>query len=675
MLRAGRAVFTVAFRLPRRDESDAGAVFDLGMRPLLLGSLVLLALSVSAGTPISPVPPVYGGQSNPDVDPSAATNGTSTLVAWTNRNSVYAETWLACWRLVGVQSESSCLAGLHPQVATDGADYLLVRTIASSRFAQYPYDNVAADVIRPDGTRGATRVLNNSVHGSATAAAWDGREWIVALVADGEARLVFLDRDLIDTRAPLALGPANSVILFEGDGEWWTVRVHDDQSEISLVGGSTTYPVDGVVTIAGPIAFIANGSEIRTALFDPRNGFGEPHAAFTSSSLVATQPYGDGARAVVQSGTHVLGVVIDAAGNVTQTTPLYTTSGGATAALVNDTLYFSSPAAESDIYAAPALAPVDLAPTTLISVVDEIVQTDPMIVSDGDSAVVLWTEIDGRDHSMKTIARDVDGAGAPSGEHRTLPYRVATADADGVLRDGQLIVVWSDGIDVHAGIGDEDILLGKGSHPAIASSADDAFVVWLGADGLVRGTPLDARVPNGFAILASFTPQSAPAITAVDGGFLVLWSTGELQSVVISPSGAVRSATPIGPAPLPLFVEGRLAAWTGSLLAYAPAGQPFERFDPHWPWGWAPIAIAPLTADANVVFLRHNDSVYASTVTMDGAFITGITPLDYLGRFTNLNEDSVALLNGKPVVVARNGQRVEITTTSTAKARPARRAR
>jgi hypothetical protein len=647
------------------------------MRPFLLGSLVLLASSLSAAIPIAPVAPVYAERSGDDIAPATATNGITTLVAWTNAFSVYSEAWSVCTRFLGVESQPQCQSGARAVVASDGKDYLVVRSIGASRFNTFPYANVVAEVTRDSGSNGPARTLNTSLRGGAYAVAWNGSEWLVAIIADGVARIEFLTPDLAPARPPIVLGPSTNVRFVERDGAWWAVRWFDTTSEVIAIDGDKHFTSGDFVTLAGPIAFIAKDGSISIATFDPQHGFGAASVAFTDSRLIAAQPFGGGARAIVQTGSDVRGIVVDATGAVVQSASMYTDIAPAYASLLDDTLFVTArltetPYTERDLYAAPMnLAPLDAANATLISSIDWIVQSDPVIVSNGERGVVFWTQSDFGTGMRTVYRRDLDKSGLPVGDAHVVPDATMTIDADAAFRGDDVIFVWSENNQVFTRIGDETVVLGNGHFPSVATSAQGTFVVWYGDDYQVRGTPLEGRVPGGFPILPSFSFQYPAAITAIDDGFLVLWISGtQMQSVVISPTGAVRSSTSLGNgrATSPV-IAGKLAAWPSTLFAYGDGGRPFERFDPHWGENWAPIAIIPLGTDTYRVFIARGANIYTSDVTMDGAFITGITPLDFIGRFATIDEDNVAVIGGKPVVVTRNGQRVEVSLRGSEKRR------
>jgi hypothetical protein len=214
------------------------------------------------------------------------------------------------------------------------------------------------------------------------------------------------------------------------------------------------------------------------------------------------------------------------------------------------------------------------------------------------------------------------------------------------------------------------MMLGSGSDADVAAGPSGAFAVWLGLDGSVMGTPLRAdgspHVPGGFAILPTLAGmQSAPRIASIDGGFVILWSEdGGVKSVVVSPTGAVQSSSELSPSPASNLVvaSGRtsvLAAWTtltgSTLFAFGGAAQPFELFDPHWGRDWTPVAIVPLSADRYLVTIRRHDFLYTSTVSMEGAFITGITPLRLLGPYP-ATESGVTAIDDQPIVLfAKDG--------------------
>ena len=626
--------------------------------------LALLSPNLAAGTLIAPVEPHYGETSSPDVNPDAATNGTTTLVAWTNESSPYIDTHDVYVRLLGAAQRGSIRVGrgFSPKVAWNGTEYLVAYGIAGSRFSSYPFPNVAVTMVHADGSLGPTRFIHTSVSAGTSGIAWNGREWMAG-VYDGSGRIVFLNRFLEVARPPIEIGNA-PVHFVEIKGTWWGVKAAAEGSEVFEIDGGRRFTVAGKATMSGRLAVIANGTNLSTATFDPRTGFSAPKLQFPNARLL---DFDDGRIAFQKDGI-VRAVTLDAYGNVSGSTVLYEEQYATSLSFIRDSILVSlrrvtTPGTGKDIYQFPfRLEALDPSEGTLVSASDRIVQYFPRIASTGTHAVAFWnqTTADGR---TVTLSRNIDANGLPFGAITQLPF-VFWQDVDIAFDGEQFLFVWSDG-QIFASNGGAPSALGRGSRPAVASGPHGTFVVWE-SNGTIMGTPFPAAVPGGFPILPSFSSgQGAPAITSVEDGFVVLWTAEHIVSTVISPAGTPRSSSKLSNAQAdPILIEGRLAAWregaTSTLFGYGDKGRPFDRFDPRW-GKWTPLAIHPLGGQRYHVAFQRPGGVFTAVITMNGAFITDITPPELLTNLS-ISHDGITVVREKAIAVfARNG-RVEVTT-------------
>jgi hypothetical protein len=657
------------------------AVTVTGMsRSLLLGSL-LIALTASAAVPVAPLQPRIGPLPYDQVDPAAATNGTTTLVAWTSAFSAYPQAHTIYARLLGVHASAVDIGpGVHPVVAWNGSEYLIANGIAGSRFSHPPFPNVAVTIVRADGTVGPRRLINTSTSTGATALAWNGTEWVVGIVSEGAGRVVLLDRDLNIVRA-IELGEASNVGLTTIEGRVWVVHQRSDDSEVFRIGDEATrFRVAGHARMAGTLAIIEE--TLFASVLDPRSGFSAPRPILATSeiplNLVHLAPYGSGALLVVYSvlGKTILLVPVDATGARIDFRPALTGYGILPgAAVAGSTLFIQAVTdtqATLQIFAFPLepLPSVPFTPTNdaIVSLGDFARQNDAIIASNGASAVAFWNQtIDGTGNQA-AFTRAVDANGIPYGPVTQLPFAIGR-DTDVVLDGERFVLVWTTPYsEVYASTGGAPVLLGHGTGPAVARGTHGTFVVWRGLDGVVTGTPLrddgTPHVPNGFPILPSLTvPQSDPDIIAVEQGFNVLWSAEEVTSVIVSPAGTPQASSGLADGVNgKVLMAGTLAAWPRMLAGFGGGGtSPEQRYAPPWGDDWAPVAIHAMDGGRHLVTIRRGDTLSTSVVTVADGHIVSVTPLRLLGDY-DIGENGVTVVGDRPLVIFSTGRVVEVAT-------------
>jgi hypothetical protein len=649
-------------------------------RALLLSLALLAAVTASAAVPIAPLEPRIGPLGNAQSDPAAATNGTTTLVAWTNENSPYAETYNVYARLLGVHASAVDVGpGLLPQVAWNGETYLIANSIGASRFNRYPYANVAATVVRADGTIGTRRTIHTSLGAGVTAVAWTGAEWAVGIVSEGAGRVLLLDRELHVVRT-IELGAARSAGLTTIDGAVWVVHQRTDDTEVFAIGDEETrFRVAGRARMVGRVAIVED--LLRVSIFDPLTGFPEPRPILATSDvplqLVHLAPFGSGAILVVYSivGKTMLLVTVDADGfrqEYTAALTGYTTLPAA--AVAGSTLFVLavSEAQSFQIFGFP-LQPWPRTAFTrsndaIVSIGDFSLQHDAIVASNGTNAVAFWNQTIGDASTEAAFTRAIDANGVPYGLVTQLPFSIGP-DADAVLDVERFVLVWTSPYgDVYASAGGAPLLLGQGSHPAVAHGAHGTFAVWRDRTGTVRGTPLrdDAspHVPGGFPILPSLTAlQGAPAIAAVPQGYNVVWSAEDVTSVILSPAGTPLTSSAMADATTGRPVMGgTLAAWPRMLAAFGGSGTfPFERSVPQWGDDWTPVAIDAMAGGRHLVTIARGGALYTSVVTVVDGQIVSETPLRLL-LDSVVDVNSVTVVDETPIVVFNHGRRVLVAT-------------
>lgn len=689
------------------------------MLPIRLLAFLLFASSALAAQ-IAPLPPQIAPLSYDDRFPDSATNGDSTLVVWTNEFSPYLESHSIEMRLLDSLYDRLAMTlarGYAPRVTTNGSEYLVGYSIGGSRFSTYPYDNVAVTIVNTDGSRGATRAINNSVSGGIGGVAWNGTHWVVGFTSDASARAVLLARDLSMQFVDLGAGRTDSIV--EIDGAMWALRDDPAAASSELVeirSDATTgrrFPIAAdqvriVPTDSGALAFISAAGGIAVARFDSTSGFSPIQSLSATASLHDVEQWNGGALLLVApaESTSVVGVAVDSEGAIVQTTDLLTAvapSGQLALGEARNGLLLFEARLDSDVtgygrfnlyaYELTALAPLDPMSGELISIADIARQHSGSIVTAADHALAVWTQTIGTRGNEAVFTRTVGPDGKPIGDPIQLPLTFYGSPS--LVPDGDafiLLGVDASGKILAARLSSDGRLLGPasevgvGSSPAIAKSGDDLFAVWVYADGQIRGTPLrhdgSPVVPGGFAILPKLVgAQGGPAIAAAPQGFQLLWSEPSVTSVIISPAGTPLSRTEVSDdVPQKLLLasstHSALAAWRpieGPATLYAFGdGRPFEAFDPNWGDTWSPILITRIAEDRYLVVIVRSAVVFTSEVTMSGAFITGITPLREIGPWIP-TEHGVAMVNGSLLLLTQAGRELHVMSAAPTRVRAVRR--
>ena len=619
-----------------------------GMPRTLALVFSLFALSASA-VPLAPLEPRIGPAPYVNVSPAVATNGTSTLLVWRSSLPPHFENGQLHARLLGTHDGGISLGyGTSHVVAWNGSEYLVAYGHAASRSGPNVSPSVTLEIVRPDGTRGAGRSIFvgdfTSVRPSAIV--WDGDEWIVA-VNENVPRVFALDRNL-DVVRDVSYPAGQRVRVAESGGRVWTLLTRDGRTEVFDDGAR--FSIAGEVRLAGPLAFVERNDALAVATFDPHAGFGALQVRFTGVNYFAAIAFGSGAKIAYHSEDMVRTAVLDARGEVVETADVAAQAGRfGSVALTPDAVFFENAAMPRQIVAYP--------PGEIVSVVDQAAQRTPVIVATGDHATVFWrqTTADGEE----TLTRKVDANGIPFGEITRVPID-SLAEADAVFDGTRIVVVWSSSGSIYAWDGGSVRLLGRGTSPAIATSPHGTFVVWTNHDhDDVWGTPFPQNVPGGFPILPSLSArQNVNDIIPLGDGFMVLWTDEALRSVILSPAGAVRSASVFATDPATWLVTagGTLAAWRSTLFAYTPEGRPYQPFTPPWGDVWYPVAIHHLGGQRHHVLIDRHGALFGSVVTMQGAFITDIAPLTLLGVY---ERPAVARVGDRTIVVHGN-RRLEV---------------
>lgn len=679
---------------------------------LLVALLLVATFSLQAAELVAPAPVVPGPMMFNDYNAESITNGTTTLVAWDN-SAPFPGSGRLCIRLLDDPRPCAVIGGgVRPRLATNGRDYLVAFTFSRPRFI-VPYDNAGIQLVSSDGTAGPRVVVNRSATGGAGSVAWNGQHWLVGYTSDQNTYVAFFD-DSLNRAATIDAGPAISIDAIAGiGGTFWAFQYRTDRIDAVEIRANGTIGVrhsldvasnamNVVATNRGALVFLRTATGTNVVTFDPSNGFSAPRTLRDRNVLQDAEPY-DGGAAVLTLDLDTRATeltAVDPNGNATAAVMVRPTEPPGAQHLLGQSkdglLYFESRASEEwwvELYLSRLAGLQISAVEEQFSIGNVAWQQYARIAPNATGAVVFWQQtavvgaVSGSRVTMFT--RQLDALGHPIGPITELPSIPFVSD---VVFDGrQYIAVWPNGGRVFAATISADgrtattpRLLGDGQDVAIAVRNDATFVVWRDSAFEVRGTNLDATgapvVPGGFPLLPAFGEAGTPPkIAAIAEGFVIVWTaSGGPRVLVVSPSGTVRR----GYEPLlrqfavVAFASSRTSALgltirdESALFAFGSNGQPGELFEPQWGEQWRPISVTTIGDDRYLVAIVRDAFVYTSEVTMNGAFITDITPLRLLGR-----AESVTAVNGKPIGVRIDSDGVWAVTTPEPERRRAVRAR
>lgn len=304
------------------------------MFPKLLPVLFLLTLTASAAPNAVPLP-------NNDAGAVSATNGQSTLVAWTNMYSVYANNWSVFVRLIDSPFDRNAVyigPGQSPSVATNGRQYLVGYSYLLSRFNSFlEYDNALVQLVSPEGVLlGRPKAVNHSIFGGLSAVAWTGSHWLVAYYAGspGSAYAAFLDESLnVVQRLQLGMGDVRALKQIEG--RWWAfygdslsfaaVELREDRTtgaHFSTAPLGASYNLQ-LAHGPSPVLLMQHGDRVDAIPFDPFTGFGERRTFLEKTTLVDVAPFNGGSLLLVLGAdTRYDTIFMNAAGELTPQLPL-----------------------------------------------------------------------------------------------------------------------------------------------------------------------------------------------------------------------------------------------------------------------------------------------------------------------------------------------------------------
>lgn len=254
-------------------------------------------------------------------------------------------------------------------------------------------------------------------------------------------------------------------------------------------------------------------------------------------------------------------------------------------------------------------------------------QSDPIITFAGDAPVVVW-----RDSALRSGVF----AGKPIADPDLSTLR-ESADVSGpaaASSTGQSLVVWLEGSHVSG------IRLGSDGRPlaasaaigsddgarlvAVASSNDRYLVTWVdGSNAIVAGIVSRDGVLIASLVITTPSDRVLTLAAASNGSdFLVVWSTGHVQAMTISPSGMPRMTVPTSIDPAQAG-NSPAVAWNGRqyLVAWSSAGLRTQRFG------------ADGTPEGDVIRISGSDSLLgdsALSLVWDGSGFV-LAALRFLG--------------------------------------------
>lgn len=625
-------------------------------RSLVLAVVFLASVSVSAAVPIAPLEPRIAPAPEGAIDPVAATNGSTTLVAWTlpHRHPAGSRVFA---RLLGVHDAAVYIDHAQsPQVAWNGHEYL----IAYSQGAVIVHGN------------GALGERSKLPFATVNAVAWDGDEWVVGLVRNGNGFVILLDRRLNVVRT-IELGAARSVRLTTIDGAVWGVQQRESDTEVFAVDAEMPrFRIGGHARMVGATAIVEE--TLHVAFLDSRAGFSEPRPFMASTEvpleLVHAAPFGSGALFAIYSPLFdtLLLMEVSTGGFMQQfNSVLGDLPSAPQVAVAGTTLFVSN---RWQLYRFP-LQPWPRQPFTLtndaiVSLSNFAYRSDATIVSNGRYALVFWNELTENRFTKASFMRAVDADGVPFGPVTQLPFSF-THDRDAAFLGDRFVLTWreDDGTIYASAGGAPPVEIGAGGSHAVTRGPSGSFAVWHNHDGGISGTPLrdDAspHVPGGF-VISPVASDYGPTIAVVSVSvslrlaplFLVLSSR---EGTFLSYAGTPLLSFTLGPEGRPV-AGGELLAWRNGSLRAASGG---EHSMAQWAGGWVPFAIHPIGGGGHLVILLRDRTLYTSIVTVDGDRIVGDTPPRLL-LDRPVDKRGVTVIGGKPLVAYEENGQVWVAT-------------
>ena len=312
----------------------------------LFSSLLLTALFAAiVASPVSAAPAAVP-LANEDAGAVSATNGDTTLVAWTNVVGLHTGDYRVFIRVLDSPFDRNAIllaSGYAPHIATNGQQYVVGYSIGGSRFLNLPYDNVAIQRVSPEGVAfGPRRILSHSITGNMDSVAWNGTHWIAAYRSFVGLTMLsyvaFLDESL-DVVAKLELGAGPPVVALEEiGGRWWAVRADLTAVEaIELHRDGTTGARFATASLGGSnpeftrgdarLLLAQNGDDIEAVPFDPVTGFGAHRTLLEATHLLDVEAFDGGSLLLISApfGTRYDTIFVNAAGELGPPLPLLET--------------------------------------------------------------------------------------------------------------------------------------------------------------------------------------------------------------------------------------------------------------------------------------------------------------------------------------------------------------
>ncbi len=535
----------------------------------------------SAGTVRDATPLTLTTALGDQVEPAVASNGRDWLVTWNDprhvsNSDIYGTRVTAAGEVLdpsGLRLSSAPDFDLHPSVASDGTDYLVVWNKSPPSAGNGTVVGVrvsaAGQVLEDSRLTLPARV--GSQHGPS--AAFNGTHYLVvwmdsrnSVSPDIYGSRVTAAGAVVDTAGlPLstaANGEVDPVVTSSG-GEWFVVW-EDVANEWNLYG--TRVSGTGEVRDTARI-------EVSTA---PGMQYAPAVATNGTSYLVVWADKRPG-----QEHQDIYGRLVTREGQLHQEACLSLASLGTVSAHQDSpavasngkewlVVWADSRNGNQDIYGARVTGSGEVLDAAGLAIgAGQGEQTTPAVASNGKEWLVVWSEA--RGDTLGISGARVTGTG------RVLEALALTSGAEARLRpavasNGQdWLVVWTDGRNEAAGdiygarvSGAGLVLDGAGlalaraervqDFASVAASGSDYLVVWEDARGggqdvygtrvTAAGEVLDA---SGRVLSAAAHAESAPAVASNGRGWLVVWADasgdGDIRGARVSSTGEVLDAT------------------------------------------------------------------------------------------------------------------------------------
>jgi hypothetical protein len=477
--------------------------------------------------------------------PQVASNGTDFYVVWTQFEGEH-------WNIRGtpvtgsgtVSQQGGMLLSpaveeqYSPHVASNGTDYL-VTWYATQVTSTYDY-NIYARRVSSTG-----QLLDTSRISIATGQGYD--EYLPVVASNGTVYLVAWSDSRSGTFRAYATRVSNAGVVLDGTG--FTLSSNTEQYPGAVASNGTNFlvvwqdyrnvtsgdlygaRVTGSGSVVDGTGLLVAGEATVEEWYPSVGSNGTDYlvawTAFRSPVTQTFQTLGSRVSASASSSS----AVVDTTSLVLSANTHHQHPSVAPAGSGYLVVWDGTSSGTTDLYSASisSSGTVTSGGSFAITPLSTLAQTEPVVASNGDNFLVVWTDTDVAGNSIKIYGTRV----SPDGGIYDVPGLKITSTAN---RERQA--------------------------PSVTSNGTDYFVTWMdyrdtdwdiyGARVLGTGPGSSAVLdPNGFAVNAATVYQGDPVVASNGTDYLVVWrqsagSVGHVYGARVTSAGVVTDTTPIG---------------------------------------------------------------------------------------------------------------------------------